>query len=234
MIPDELESDPTLFLGVVALLSELAASWSSGKAPTSSEDVSGPLLSLCTRLAKAPSCKARLAGQGAHVPLSKIASALELPRELRALAAEALALVEESPYAEAETAAVIPNSENRKPRTEDFGLAPLPTSDAPAEDVTSVDTEAEAAGEALAVKEACFLDGVGSGTRWPRWAKDLVDGPSLQAKNASAETLVASLRAGWRFPPVRLIRSEESALFDFEVRFRTANTEASLLGCLEL
>ena len=78
---------------------------------------------------------------------------------------QALALVEESPYAEAETAAVIPNSENRKPRTEDFGLAPLPTSDAPAEDVTSVDTEAEAAGEALAVKEACFLDGVGSGTR---------------------------------------------------------------------
>lgn len=27
-------------------------------------------------------------------------------------------------------------------------------------------------------------------------------------------------------------RSEESALFDFEVRFRTASTEASLLACI--
>lgn len=29
-------------------------------------------------------------------------------------------------------------------------------------------------------------------------------------------------------------RSEESALFDFEVRFRTAGDEASLLGCIRL
>ncbi|CAN0430809.1 unnamed protein product, partial [Ectocarpus sp. 12 AP-2014] len=40
---------------------------------------------------------------------------------------------------------------------------------------------------------------------------------------------------GWRFPHVRLVRSEESALFDFEVRFRTASTpagETGLLRCL--
>lgn len=42
--------------------------------------------------------------------------------------------------------------------------------------------------------------------RWPRWTKELVDGPSLSAKNASVETLIPSLRAGWRFPPVRLVR----------------------------
>lgn len=42
--------------------------------------------------------------------------------------------------------------------------------------------------------------------RWPRWTKELVDGPLLAAEGASPATLVISLCAGWRFPPVRLVR----------------------------
>lgn len=42
--------------------------------------------------------------------------------------------------------------------------------------------------------------------RWPRWTKELVDGPLLAAEEASPATLVVSLCAGWRFPPVRLVR----------------------------
>ncbi|CAM9479583.1 unnamed protein product [Scytosiphon promiscuus] len=84
-------------------------------------------------------------------------------------------------------------------------------------------------------EDACMLYGDGSGPRWPLWTKELVDGPLLSADNASAASLVACLTAGWRFPHVRLVRSEESALFDFEVRFRTADSpagESGLLRCL--
>ncbi|CAM9584508.1 unnamed protein product, partial [Discosporangium mesarthrocarpum] len=44
--------------------------------------------------------------------------------------------------------------------------------------------------------------------------------------------LCASLLHGWKLPPVKLVRSEESMVFDFEVRFRTASGYEQILQCL--
>ncbi|CAM9771472.1 unnamed protein product, partial [Ectocarpus fasciculatus] len=248
---DILRAEPCFFSDVVALLSEgivgLAPSGNRSPERGSSEGSSASavlVLNLCVLLAKDPGCRARLAGEGAATPLSRMMTMAESSQtkgggEFRLLAAEVLELVETTPGTRvapesleasgqgAGTATPPPVAVPERQQGLAWGGVGVPDGRQSPEQQHRQQHETE---------EACVLFGDGSEPRWPRWTKDFVDGPLLSAdKKASSETVVACLCAGWRFPHVRLVRSEESALFDFEVRFRTASTpagEPGLLRCL--